>query len=247
MTKQTGVYAIKHKVSGKVYVGSAAVSITRRWDVHRRGLRSDKHPNKHLQAAWNKDGEQSFEFFVLEECLSDDCVSREQHWIDLLKATSRRFGYNMVARAGSRRGTTATEQTRARQSAAIKGKKHTPETKSKMSATRKGRKMPPRSAEHCAKISASKKGRKTKPLNAEGRANLSKALKGKKKSPEARRNMSKAQLGRGKKLVEAQAREIKRRYNLGGDGNGPTALAREFGVSPALVVNIGQGIAWKGL
>jgi group I intron endonuclease len=60
----TGIYQILNKVNGKSYVGSA-VNIKKRWAVHRHTLRNNKN-SPHLQKAWNKYGEESFEFNVLE-------------------------------------------------------------------------------------------------------------------------------------------------------------------------------------
>jgi len=71
-----------------------------------------------------------------------------------------------------------------------------PETRAKMSAAGKGRKCAPFSAEHRAKISAAGKGRKLSP---ESRAKMSATRTGKKRkpfSPEARANMSAAQTAR---------------------------------------------------
>lgn len=59
------IYAIRHKESGKVYVGSA-VKVLSRWGQHRSQLRKAKHHNPCLQAAWMLHGEAAFEFEVLD-------------------------------------------------------------------------------------------------------------------------------------------------------------------------------------
>lgn len=61
--RTSGVYQILCLPTGKVYVGSA-VDLYGRWRDHRRYLRQGIHHNKYLQAAWDKYGEESFEFWV---------------------------------------------------------------------------------------------------------------------------------------------------------------------------------------
>lgn len=48
-------------------------------------MRTQIHPNIHLQRAFNKYGEDSFKHEILELCEPKDCVDREQYWMDLLK------------------------------------------------------------------------------------------------------------------------------------------------------------------
>jgi hypothetical protein len=90
------------------------------------------------------------------------------------------------------------------------GRQHSPESRAKMSAARKGRPGRPLSPEHRAKISKAKMGRPLSPehrakvseaqkgrtLSPEHRAKISKANKGKKRSPETRSKMAAARRGR---------------------------------------------------
>jgi hypothetical protein len=48
-----GIYAIRHVESGKMYIGSAK-DFAERWNGHRKDLRRGRHPNRHLQNAWDK-------------------------------------------------------------------------------------------------------------------------------------------------------------------------------------------------
>ena len=59
-----GVYAIVHIPTNRAYVGSS-VNLTRRFKEHRTSLRASRHHSKYLQNAWNKYGENSFEFKTL--------------------------------------------------------------------------------------------------------------------------------------------------------------------------------------
>lgn len=59
------IYKIINTVNGKFYVGSTT-NTKERFRVHRNRLRKNRHHSKHLQAAWNKYGEQVFVFHVIQ-------------------------------------------------------------------------------------------------------------------------------------------------------------------------------------
>ena len=79
----SGVYTIQNVVSGATYVGSAR-RFKRRFSQHRTALRGGYHQNSHLQHAWNKYGEQAFEFKVLLICLPEHMQDYEQRCLDSL-------------------------------------------------------------------------------------------------------------------------------------------------------------------
>mgnify|MGYP000886959842 CR=1 FL=1 len=62
-----GVYQIVNKLNGHKYIGSS-INIWTRWGRHLSDLRKNKHDNNYLQNAWNKYGEDNFEFGVLLFC-----------------------------------------------------------------------------------------------------------------------------------------------------------------------------------
>ena len=64
--KKIAVYQILNVVNHKFYIGSSA-NLYQRWRTHRNKLRSNTHPNKYLQASWNKYGERVFIFEILAE------------------------------------------------------------------------------------------------------------------------------------------------------------------------------------
>jgi group I intron endonuclease len=106
------IYVIKNKENKKVYVGSS-IDLNKRWATHRYKLDQKKHPNVYLQNSWDKNGESSFEFSIVEEVeKSEDLIFREQHFIDLHKAADRDFGYNIAPIAGSSLGVKPTKETK---------------------------------------------------------------------------------------------------------------------------------------
>lgn len=89
------IYKITNIKNNKIYIGSAAFYDKRVGD-HVSNLRKNKHHNIHLQRAWNEDGENSFEFSILEKNIDRDLLrEREQHYIDLYKPFIHFIGYNM--------------------------------------------------------------------------------------------------------------------------------------------------------
>ena len=92
--KRVGVYQIRNIITGKIYIGSS-VDIDTRWAEHKRDLRVGKHRNKRLQNSYNKHGETSFVYEVLELTNKDNLYDREQYWIDATSAWKRGVGDNI--------------------------------------------------------------------------------------------------------------------------------------------------------
>lgn len=98
------IYSITNKQNGKIYIGSAVQRFSR-WAVHKKGLRNNNHSNRHLQRAWNKYGENSFTFDVIEDVPDKNMLlEREQYWMDHYKSYDDRYGYNIAKIAGSSLG-----------------------------------------------------------------------------------------------------------------------------------------------
>ena len=83
LPKCSGIYKITNLVNGKFYIGSSVKMMIRKRE-HLDKLRRNIHSNKHLQRAWNKYGQDNFEFSVIELCSYDDLECREQHYLDNL-------------------------------------------------------------------------------------------------------------------------------------------------------------------
>ncbi len=182
----SSIYCIRHIESGRVYVGSA-VRTNARWRQHRSQLRKGTHHSVYLQAAWSKYGECAFEFSVL-EVVDSSCklLERENFWISSTKAADKRCGFNCCPVAGSQLGMKHSEQTRAKMSAAGRGKKKTPEHQARINESLTGRQL----SEQCKQLlSASRKGSKH---SEQTRMKMSESRKGKTASPEARAKISAA-------------------------------------------------------
>jgi hypothetical protein len=100
-----GVYQIKNKVNGKVYIGSTVQNFRDRLNIHLSVLRNNKHHSSHLQKSWNKYGEDNFEFSIVEFIeqgrvdFRKYTILREQYYMDLTKCYKREYGYNMNDKA----------------------------------------------------------------------------------------------------------------------------------------------------
>jgi group I intron endonuclease len=235
----SGIYAIRNKVNGKVYVGSAQC-IRLRLNRHRSDLKTGRHHNTILLNAWRKYGAEGFTFEVLEHVADlDNLMCREQAWIDKFNSAERTYGYNILPAAGSNRGFTPSEETRLKLSALLKGRPRDPELMKRIADANRGKK---RTAEYGLKISAINSGRKhteqsranmkagrdlagraqteaTKkklsdqrigiPFSDARRARISEVQRGVKKSPESVEARAKAM--RGRKLSDEHVAKMRAR------------------------------------
>lgn len=96
----SGIYQIRCLPTGKIYIGSA-INLRDRWRLHQRDLRRGEHGNRHLQSAWDKYGEASFEFTVLQLVDPPELLHTEQEWIDRTGCADREIGFNIYDTAGS--------------------------------------------------------------------------------------------------------------------------------------------------
>lgn len=151
----SGIYAIKHVASGKLYVGSS-IHIPRRWYIHRHDLnKRDRHHSILLRRAWEKYGPDAFLWEILELVTNpDDLVIREQYWMDTLRSNDPKFGYNILPNAGT-----------------TLGRRMPPKSVEQMRARLTGRKIGPFTEEHRAKLrdAASNRSKESYKLSPERR------------------------------------------------------------------------------
>lgn len=93
--KNSGIYMIKNKINGKFYIGSST-NLHNRKNQHWARVRNGSHENKTLLRSFNKHGEDSFEFIIIENVIIDDfkyLIKREQWWMDYYQPYQKN-GYN---------------------------------------------------------------------------------------------------------------------------------------------------------
>lgn len=96
--RKRGIYCITNLINQKIYIGSTFTSFKERWSTHIKKLRSNSHPNQHLQNAFNKYGEENFKFSIVEVILDEKLIlEREQHYINALHCCDKSKGYNIEA------------------------------------------------------------------------------------------------------------------------------------------------------
>ena len=101
-----GVYIIRNTVNNKIYIGSSASKggIKERIRHHKSALKHNRHANDYMQKAYNKHGHEAFTYEILEECIPEECLKREQYYLDLYKSYDPANGYNMCCKAGNTLG-----------------------------------------------------------------------------------------------------------------------------------------------
>jgi group I intron endonuclease len=87
-------------------------------------LRNGKHSNRHLQNSWDKYGEDSFNFVIIETCDPDFVIDREQFYLDSERPFDPLVGLNNSPTATTRKGFKHSEETKALLSRRGKQRKH---------------------------------------------------------------------------------------------------------------------------
>lgn len=245
------IYKIRNVVNDKFYVGSTTNTNTR-FKGHRRLLRKGTHHCGHLQAAWNKYGEDVFRFEIVQKLPLDsspvDLEHAEDEW--LIAHVGKPYCYNHGRRsrapwrgvygpANPRYGTNVSDAQKQALSEAAKrqwaeadprtGKKHLPETRAKIS-------------EKIQQALAEGRGGKFIPSE-ETRQKMSQSLKGNKcalgvkRSEEERRAMSERMRGNknwlGKKHTKESRQKMSKRVRevtSGKEFDSLTAVLEEYGL-----------------
>ena len=205
----SGIYGIWCTANERWYVGQS-LGIPGRWWSHQDALEKDKHPNRHLQAAWNKYGAASFLWVALCNVFIEELLDlAEETAIAELQAMSP-FGFNL--KTGGANGRPSPE-TRDLWSKTRKGRPlssehkanvlathpwdnlNTPEARLKAVATRKLKGSYAHSIATRQKISEGQRGRTQSPESVKKRAD---ALRGRRRDPAIGQKISSKLLGRPK-------------------------------------------------
>lgn len=91
---KSGIYCIENITTNKKYIGQST-DINDRWRKHISELNHNSHHNDYLQKAWNKYGEDDFEFYILEYCNEDELDEKENYYINFYNTIDRKYGYNL--------------------------------------------------------------------------------------------------------------------------------------------------------
>lgn len=124
----TGIYKIVNTITGDFYIGSASrvnkikshSGFYVRFKRHKADLIKGVHHSIILQRAWNKYGEENFEFKILVLCPPEYCIKLEQWFLDNLRPK-----YNIRTVADSNKGVVMREEIKQKISKAHKGRKVT--------------------------------------------------------------------------------------------------------------------------
>lgn len=117
------IYYIKCKDNGRVYVGSTTRKPNQRWLEHLHYLRKNKHHSTHLQRAYNKYGEGSFEHLIAETVDDDNLLlAREQFHIWRFDVTMNGapVSDSILAANEANRGRVMSKEERSQRSKAVK-------------------------------------------------------------------------------------------------------------------------------
>jgi hypothetical protein len=215
------IYKIICNVNNKFYIGRA-VNFAKRIGIHKSRLRNNKHINKHLQNLWNKYGEQSFSFLIIEKCSKELLCEREQYYLNLFIDTEACIN---ISRSSNNNTSSTNIETRNKISIANKGKKHTEKTKKFLSMINIGKHQSEESKE---KIRVARSKQIMLPHTCETKQKISKANSGDKNS-QAKITWEIVNQIRLEHLNGVSQKDLRTKYNI----------------SSAQISNIVNNKAWK--
>jgi group I intron endonuclease len=249
-----GIYQIRNLINNKRYIGST-VNIDKRWYEHKKSLRKNIHVNEYLQNAWNKYGEDNFDFDILEQVENKVLLlEREQYWMDYYKSYKRNIGYNICSICGNVLGCRWNLRE---------------ETKIKLSEMRKGRKLSEESKKRIGEKAKERFRNKEnhpmfgKHLSEEQKQKLRESHLGLKHSEETKQKMKEIFSGEGNpffgkhhsrdsneknrifhaKLTWQQVNEIREKYKTGLYTH--ENLSKEYGITRRSIGRIINNERWK--
>ena len=205
-----GIYKIINKIDGKYYIGRTN-HFNLRWRQHCNELNRGNHHNQHLQNAWNKYGQNNFEFVITDNIIDQKSqIFAEQQHINRFIEDRKNGVDNCYNFSESSKGPMLFGNKNG-----MHGKKHSDATKEKISKINKGRVF---SNETNQLWSEQRKGRKPwctgKKMSVEHCEKLSKLFTGRKHSVETKKKISIAQIGKknhrfGKRPSDEQIQKMR--------------------------------------
>ena len=233
-----GIYGIRNKLNGMIYVGKTQANFGDRRDCHIATLRGGYHINQHLQNAWNKYGEENFEFVVLRDCTgvcdTDEINRLEQLYIKQYMDVGLSYNIGIGGDGGTNFGKHLSEETKRKIGDAnrinMTGRKASDQTKQKMSDAQKKR---------YAEMSAERR--------AEIAAKSAECARGYQWSEESKRKMSEIQQTKpnGAKYDIETVHEIRRIHEK--EGMSYTEISNMLGIPRHSVYLIATYRRWKNV
>ena len=212
--KGPAIYCILNMINGKMCIGSTS-NLRSRWAVYYSGLSRNVYKNKHLQYAWNKYGQENFQFILLEkiEFLDDKnklnkiLRAREQQYFDKINPSNPKIGYNSNEIADGLIGFKHSDKSKKNMSLAKIGEKNHNFGKHFSDEHKKNISIANKNSEKAKLASENSKGRI---VNDETREKISRGNSGKIRSDETKEKLRKHNLGKTHNCV-FKKEELKRR------------------------------------
>jgi group I intron endonuclease len=239
---QSGIYAIKNRTNNKMYIGQS-VNVRKRKSYHLWLLRTNNHFNPKLQSAFNKYGEENFEFVILEKCNKDELDDKEIKYINRYNTIND--GYNICEGGEGSLGRTLSEETKQKISNANTGRKQDEVAKKRKSEIMKELWE---TAEYRKKM---EQRPKPKPWNKgrrhteEEKKHLSEKLKGRRITEEHKKKLHELYKGEKSltaKLTEQQVIEIRLRFLK---GEKQCDIKKDYQVSAQTIYDIVRNRRWR--
>lgn len=108
-----GIYGIKNKINNHIYIGKTEMNFGDRRDSHYSLLRSNKHWNPYLQNAWNKYGENNFDFVVIHILKENEDINElERNFIQYYRELNLSYNIADGGEGGGNLGKHLSEETK---------------------------------------------------------------------------------------------------------------------------------------
>ena len=144
--KRYGIYGIRNKLNGMIYVGKTVNNFGDRWDCHKASIKGGYCANPNLGSEINKYGVDNFEYIILDDCTGKDLEYVNQREIEEIKKYKELgLAYNIAngGDIGALKGHHLSEETKRKigekNRVNMTGRKASEKTKKKMSESQKAR------------------------------------------------------------------------------------------------------------
>lgn len=223
--KCNGIYMIKQKSTGRIYIGQTGNSFIKRFWNHNWKLEHNIHDNKFLQNCWNKYGSEDFEFSVV-EVIQDKSLLDYYEKYYILKFDTLNNGFNLTSGGEGKNNCPMSEN--AKKIVGTKnrinntGKKASQETREKMRKSSRHLKM---TEKHKSKLKAIHTGFKY--------------------NEESKNKMSKSHLGSKNKVsvIDEQTAYIIKTMLV--NGNTASEVSKRLNIKYPIVKSILQEKCWN--